>query len=581
MVLPLWGQAYILMANYRTDILVIGSGAGGLTAALAAAQAGRKVVIAEKSKWWGGASATSGGFIWIPNSPLVPRTVANDSLEEAFQYIRALTDSWVPDANIRAFLQGGGAMLEWLQDATRVRARPVPYADYRMHASGAKLAFRTHDIEPMDGRELGDHLETLRPSARAALLFNRLAFTMEEVHPLLHRTPGWPRVLAGVLARYYLDIGQRLKSPRNRYLAAGNALLGRLRWSLAAHDSEIWLNSPLQELRTNANGVVTGAVLLRDGKTFEINCDAVILASGGFEANASLRRAHLPGAWDVAASGSVESNTGDALGIATAIGASSRNLDSAWWGPMLRFPDEDRARLLTFERALPGSLIVNQAGRRYMNEALAYDLAGKCMIDCDVPGAGTNPSWFLFDQRYRDSYPIGPINPGIPLALHQKGARDMLTRESSWADVARKIGVSSAALEHTIARFNANAKEGKDPEFGRGESAYDQFYGDPKVKPNPNLAPLDKPPFYAMPVIPGDIGTNGGLVTDADARVLNEQGQPILGLYATGNVTASVMGHSYPGAGATLGPAMTFGFIAGRHAARVNDTRANDRGEAV
>lgn len=564
------------MANHTTDILVIGSGAGGLTAALAAAQAGRKVIIAEKSAWWGGASATSGGFIWIPNSPLVPAAEANDSAEEAFSYIRALTDPWVPDENIRAFLQGGATMLGWLQAATKVRARPVPYADYRMHVPGAKLAFRTHDIEPMDGGVLGENLDTLRPSARAALLFNRLAFTMEEVHPLLHRTPGWPRVLAGVLARYYFDIGQRLKSPRNRYLAAGNALLGRLRWSLEAHDAQLWLNSPLKQLRTNASGVVTGAVLQREGKEIEVEAEAVILASGGFEANATLRRVHLPGAWDKQSSGSIDSNTGDAMGIATAVGAATRNLDSAWWGPMLRFPDEDRARLLTFERALPGSIIVNQAGRRYMNEALAYDLAGKSMIDSDLPGAGTNPSWFLFDQRYRDHYPIGPINPGIPLALHQKGARDMLTRGAGWADMARKIKVPAAALEDTITRFNVNAKAGKDPDFGRGESAYDQFYGDPKVKPNPNLAPLDAGPFYAIPVIPGDIGTNGGLVTDAYARVVNEAGQPILGLYATGNVTASVMGHSYPGAGATLGPAMTFGFIAGRHAARVND-----RGEAA
>ncbi len=559
------------MADHRTDVLVIGSGAGGMTAALAAAQAGRKVVVAEKSAWWGGASATSGGFIWIPDSPLVAPADADDSQEEAFRYIRALTDAWIPDANIQAFLRGGRAMLDWLHAKTQVRCRPVPYADYRPHVAGAKLAFRTHDIVPMDGGLLGSSLATMRPSAPAALLFNRLAFTMDEVHPLLHRPPGWTRVLARVMARYYLDIGQRLRSPRNRYLAAGNALLGRLRWSLDSHDAALWLNSPLKALRTNAAGAVTGAILLRDGRDFEIEAEAVILASGGFEANPAMRRDYLPGAWDPRSSGSIESNEGDAITIATTVGATVRNLDSAWWGPMLKFPDEDRARLLTFERALPGSIIVNQAGRRYMNEALAYDLAGRCMIDLDRPGAGTSPSWFLFDQRYRDRYPIGPINPGIPLRLHQAGARSMLVRDRSWAAVADATNLPLAALEDSITRFNAAAKAGQDKEFGRGESAYDRFYGDPKVTPNPNLAPLDVPPFYAIPIAPGDIGTNGGLVTDADARVVNATGCPIRGLYATGNVTASVMGHSYPGAGATLGPAMTFGYIAGRHAARAND----------
>ena len=279
-----------------------------------------------------------------------------------------------------------------------------------------------------------------------------------------------------------------------------------------------------------------------------------------------MRRRYLPGAWHPRSTGSIESNTGDGTVAGQRIGAALCNMDSAWWGPMLSLPDEPRSRLLTFERALPGSLIVNQAGRRYMNEAMAYDLAGRRMIEADVPGAGTSPSYFLFDEQYRRRYPVGPLIPGIPIRLHQRGLRQILVRANRWEALAERIGLPAAALGQTIEDFNRHAVSGRDPAYGRGGSAYDRFYGDPKVRPNPNLAPLATPPYYAIPIQPGDIGTNGGLRTNEHAQVLDERALPIAGLYATGNTTASVMGHSYPGAGATLGPAMTFGFIAARHA---------------
>jgi 3-oxosteroid 1-dehydrogenase len=449
-----------------------------------------------------------------------------------------------------------------------VRYRSIPYTDYRPDAPGAKLGYRTHDVLPMDGRKLNAGLATLRPSAPAALLFNRIAFTMDEVFPLLHRSPGWQRVLLKVLARYYGDLGQRIRSPRNRFLAAGNALLGRLRVSLDRYDVPVWLDAPLHELlRDPITGRVTGAVLRRNGEDCRIETRlGVVLASGGFEANGSMRRANLPGAWDTGRTGAVESNTGDGIEIARRIGAAIGNMDSAWWGPMLKLPDEPRARLLTFERALPGSIIVNQAGRRYMNEAMAYDRAGRAMLDADRPGASTSPSWFVFDSAYRRRYPMGPLLPRVPLWLHQRGLGEILVTAHSWTELARLAGLQTQPLADTVEEFNHHAAAGVDPLFGRGSSAYDRFYGDPKVQPNPNLAPLATPPYYAIPIVAGDIGTNGGLRTNEHAQVLSEAGEPIPGLYATGNTTASVMGHSYPGAGATLGPAMTFGFIAARHA---------------
>ena len=240
----------------ETDVLIIGSGAGGLTAALVAAHAEARVLIVEKASQWGGTSATSGGMIWIPGSADAVARGASDSPEEAFAYIRACTDANIPDANIRAFVAAAPEMLAWMEATTHVRYRAIPYTDYRQDFPGAKLGYRTHDPVPLDGRLLGPALETLRPSAPAALLFNRIAFTMDDVHPLLHRTPGWRRVLLRLLARYYLDFRQRLKSPRNRFLAAGNALVGRLGLSVSERNVPLWLDSPVEPLRDKVSASV-------------------------------------------------------------------------------------------------------------------------------------------------------------------------------------------------------------------------------------------------------------------------------------------------------------------------------------
>ena len=249
------------MREFETDVLVAGSGAGGMTAALVAAASGRRVLVVEKGRQWGGASATSGGFIWIPGSHLAAAAGAQDDPEDAYTYLRHVTDAVVTDASIRAFVRGGREMLEWLEQNSEVRYRSIAYTDYRPTVPGARQGFRTHDVWPIDGRQLGDALDTLRPSAPAALLFNRIAFTMDDVFPLLHRPPGWRRVLIRLLSRYYLDIGQRLRSPRNRFLAAGNALLGRLRISLDRHTVPIWLGAPLQELICDTS---SGRVTRRD-----------------------------------------------------------------------------------------------------------------------------------------------------------------------------------------------------------------------------------------------------------------------------------------------------------------------------
>jgi 3-oxosteroid 1-dehydrogenase len=265
-------------------------------------------------------------------------------------------------------------------------------------------------------------------------------------------------------------------------------------------------------------------------------------------------------------SASQPDNTGDALLAAQSIGAKCDRLGSAWWAPTIRLPEEESARPLFFERALPGSIIINQAGRRYMNEAASYHLVGRWMMERNRSDASTTPSYVLFDQKFRWRYPMGPVIPILPNFLHPKSVRKILVKARSWPEMAQKLGVSPSMLVSEVESFNEGARRGEDPRFGRGHHAYDRYYGDPRVTPNPNLAALDQPPFYALPINPGDIGSNGGLVINENAQVMHADGDAIPGLYATGNITASVMGPSYPGAGATLGPAMTFGYLAALHA---------------
>jgi 3-oxosteroid 1-dehydrogenase len=291
----------------------------------------------------------------------------------------------------------------------------------------------------------------------------------------------------------------------------------------------------------------------------------VLLACGGFERNAELRARHLPAqAGDPGMSGSQINNRGDALDIAQRIGGATLSMDSAWWAPVFKVPGEERGRLCAVERALPGCIMVDSQGRRFMNEAKSYHVAAQAMLAADRPDARTIPAFILFDARFQRRYPMGPLMPW-PLWLQSRAVRATVTRAPTWEQMAWKLGVPAETLQQTVERFNVDARRGSDSEYGRGFDEYERYYGDPKVNPNPTLAPLEQAPFYAMQLHLGDIGTNGGLATDEHGRVLDEEGGVIAGLYAAGNVTASVMGHSYPGAGATLGPAMTFAFLAMRH----------------
>jgi 3-oxosteroid 1-dehydrogenase len=556
----------------QVDILVIGSGAGGLLSALVARENHADVLVIEKEKLWGGTSATSGAGIWIPASDQAKAAGFQDKVDDAYTYVRKLSADNVPDANIKAYVSNAAEMLRWVGKHTEIVYHAFPYPDYHAeNPGGSPTGYRTHMPSPIDGKKLGQDVETLRFASPAACLFGYLNWHFDETYVVLFRAKGWQWHVAKSLARYWFDLPFRFKSRKDRRLTLGNALLGGLRLALNKHNVPVWLESPLQELVRDASGRVTGAIVSHQGKVLRIGArNGVILAAGGFDKNQAMREAYISPQSKALLSGGTSGNTGDSIRAGLSAGAATLNMQSTWAAPVFYVPGEDRGRLCTIERALPGCIMVNQQGKRYLNEAASYHIVGQQMAAANLAGHGSDPSWMIFDFSFRHKYPMGPLLPLMPDWMQAPGVRAILQKGKTIAELATRIGADPATLMATIARFNDHAIKGEDPDFHRGEAAYDKMYGDPRVGPNPSLAPILNGPFYAFPIHPGDIGTNGGLLTDALARVIDTHGAPIAGLYAVGNNAASAMGESYPGAGVTIGPAMTFGYIAARHATGAN-----------
>lgn len=555
----------------EVDVLVVGSGAGGLTAALAASHAGADVLIVEKDKLWGGTSSTSGGGIWIPGSDEAKAAGFEDNLEDAFTYVRGLSADNVPDANIRAYVENAASMLRWLHEHTPVRYVAQPYPDYHAEdPGGSPTGYRTHLPDLLDGTQLGNDLRTQRLPSPAASLFGYLQWTFSETYELLYRSKGWLVHLAVNMAKYWLDWPLRFVSRKDRRLTLGNALTGGLRIALNKRGVPLWLESPLVEL-VSRDGRVTGAVVSQRGARLRIRArKGVVLAAGGYDKNQAMRDANAPLYPHAQYSGGVSSNTGDGIVAGQAVGAATMNMQSAWAAPVFYVPGEDRGRLCTIERALPGCIMVNQKGERYLNEAASYHVTGQKMAQRHAEHGDASPSWMVFDHRYRHQFPMGPLMPLIPDWAQNGMVKAIMKKGRTIAELAVEMGVDAQALAATIARFNEHAARGEDPDFHRGEAAYDRMYGDYRHGPNPCLRPLTEAPFYAMPIYPGDIGMNGGLTTNAKAQVTDDAGNVIPGLYCIGNNAASAMGESYPGAGVTLGPAMTFGYIAAREMTGAN-----------
>ena len=553
------------MESMDVDILVVGSGAGGLTAAITASEQGGDVLVVEKSDMYGGTSATSGGGIWIPCNHLMKDHGQSDTPEAALTYMKACIGDAVSEDRLQAYVEKAPEMLKYMEDKSDVKFVSTPYADYLTENPGSKDGWRTLDPVPMSATKLGKEFLNMRPP-HPQTIFGGFTITVNEAKIIITRAKGWQWIMAKLAIAYRLDIPMRMKSKRHRRLCLGNALVGRCLTSAFKRNIPIWRSSPMKSLVTK-DGVVTGAIVTKDGKDIQINTrKGVILAAGGFEHNAEMRSEHLPGPTNTEWSATPGQNTGDAHKAAEAAGAALTLMDAAWWGPSVRVPGRDRSRILFAERALPGIYIVNEKGERFLNEAASYDEVGRELQ------AYPETSWVIFDRRAREKYGIGPLYPTAvaPDMKWNDALKSVVKKADTIAELAAQMGVDAAGLETTVAKVAKYSESGVDEDYGSGSTDYDRYYGDPSISPNPCLAPLAKAPFYAFPVRPGDIGTKGGVDVDANAQALTESGKPIAGLYATGNVASSVMGRTYPGAGSTIGPAMTFGYVAAKHAMRAN-----------
>jgi len=557
--------------DVEADLIVVGSGAAGLTAATVAARSGARVVLLEASNRIGGTTAISGGMVWLPANHKMAAAGVADSLDAARAYLAACVPPGGPAALLETFLQQGDAALRWLEANTALQLQPVPiYPDYYPDRQGATRGARVLEPVPFDATALGRDFARLRAPLPEFTLFGGMMIARPDI-PHLRRAGRSARSAWHVAKLLLRHARERLHAPRGTTLVLGNALAARLFKSALDAGVELRTGAGVRRLLRAAGGRVAG-VVLADGSELR-STRGVVLACGGISHDAALRSAHVPPRAGTL-SATVRSPDDAASGARLALDAGAHFGDSAaqqgFWVPASTFTRDDGSAGVyphtVAERAKPGLMAVDDRGRRFVNEALSYHefVLGQLR-------AGAVPAWLVCDRTFLWRYGLGRVKP-FTRRLQAHIDRGYLHRGATPEALAASAGIDAPGLTASLREFNAGARRGEDPAFGRGADIYQRHLGDAEQRPNPCVAPIETPPYYAVRVVPADLGMAAGLVTDERARVLGADGAPIAGLWACGNDMQSVMNGAYPGPGITLGPALVFGWIAGRGAGLVTST---------
>lgn len=558
--------------TYECDVLVAGSGCSGMSAAITARYRGLDVLIVEKEPRFGGTTARSGGWLWIPGTSLAKAYGIEEAPEQARTYLRHEAGNNFDAARVDAFLSAGPEAVDFFTTKTALRFdMPLVFPDYHAEAPGGAQGGRSMVTRPFDGRELGDLIKTLGMPLPELTVFGMMLGSGKEIIHFMRATKSLTSAayVAKRLSRHLMDV---LRYGRGMTLTNGNALAGRLAKSALDLKIPMWLSSPVREL-TVENCAVTGAIVTREGRDVRVRArQGVVLACGGFPHDVERRRKMFPHAptGNEHYSPGPTGNTGDGLRLAESAGGrvEDRLRNAAAWVPVSLTTRKDGSKGVMphfIDRAKPGVIAVMRDGRRFANEGNSYHDFVQAMIKAAKPGEEI-AAYLVCDHRTLRKYGLGCVPPfPMPTGHHLRSG--YLMRGETLETLAAKAGIDAKAFAETVKQFNATAPQGHDAAFGKGSNAYNRYQGDALHGPNPCVAPIENGPFYAIKMVIGDLGTYAGIVTDENARSLDAEGRVIPGLYAIGNDMASIMGGNYPGAGITLGPALTFGYIAGQHLA--------------
>lgn len=550
------------------DLVIAGSGGGGMVAGLAALDCGLEPLIIEKQPLVGGSTGLSGGIVWLPNNPLMRADGIADSHEDGLAYLADVVgDIGAPSSPERRemFLTAGYEMINFLTRKGVELIRCAGWSDYYPNHKGGNASGRAVEGIPFDAAKLGGWRDKVQPPLAKNYGYVVLTNELRSVQ-YFNRAP---RAFAVATRVFLRTAAARIR--RRQILTNGASLIAQLLkalMDLSDGPPPLWTDAAMADLVVE-DGRVVGACVVRDGKPLRVEArKGVLLAAGGFGHNKEMRRRYSgdqpnEAQWSIANAG----DTGEVLEAAMRLGAKTDLLDEAWWLPSVFIANGGAvAASLGSGRQRPGAIYVDSSGRRFCNESNSYVEVGKAMYANKAV-----PCWMIFDDGYVRRYvtsasPLKTLqrNRPLPPELIESGA---VKRAATISDLAREIDLPADELAQTIARFNQFSAKGLDPDFGRGQSAYNDCLGDPGYRPNAAIGPLDTAPYYATRVLPADVGTCGGVITNEHAQVLDEQDRVIEGLYATGNTTATVMGRTYPGAGASIANSMVFGYVAARHAA--------------